>query len=201
MNGQIFGDVHVENVAGPVSVHTRITDVQIAELPGDLNFDQDDLRVNQSKGLVHVVTRSKDIDLNQIYGDSYVEDRDGRVSVEPAGIFNVEAKNNKGDIELTLPPSASATVNGRTHNGDIVTEYGLSISGDEDKAVNGKIGSGQARIDLTSSNGDLRIKKGGALPASPAPPNAPAAPNPPATPNARHLQASPKEVPQQPVIQ
>ncbi len=74
-----------KNISGPVSVHTSITDVQIAELPGDLTFDSDNLRINESKGLVHVVTHAKDIDLSQIYGDSYVEDRDGRISVEPAG--------------------------------------------------------------------------------------------------------------------
>ena len=33
MNGQIFGEVHVENVAGPVSVHTQITDVPALLVP------------------------------------------------------------------------------------------------------------------------------------------------------------------------
>jgi DUF4097 and DUF4098 domain-containing protein YvlB len=200
MSGQIFGEVHIENITGPVSVHTSITDVQIAELPGDLTFDSDDLRVNESKGLVHVVTRSKDVDLNQIYGDSYVEDRDGRISIEPAGPYNVEAKNNKGDVELTLPPNASAKVAGNTHNGEIVTEYGLNISGEEDKAVSGQIGSGQSRIDISSSNGDLRIKKGNAFPPAPSVANAPQAPAPSAGPNARHLKA-PKAPPEQPVTQ
>jgi DUF4097 and DUF4098 domain-containing protein YvlB len=179
--------VHLENIAGPVSVHTSITDVQIAELPGDLTFDSDSLRVTESKGMVHVVTRSKDIDLSQIYGDSYVENRNGRISVEPAGAYNVEAKNNKGDVELTLPPNATGTVDGRTHNGDIVTEYGLSVTGDEDKSVTGKIGSGSSRIVLSSSNGDVRIKKGPAFPAAPVVPSAPVAPGTPAPPNARHL--------------
>jgi DUF4097 and DUF4098 domain-containing protein YvlB len=186
-NGQIYGEVHLENIAGPVSVHTSITDVQIAELPGDLTFDSDSLRVTESKGMVHVVTRSKDIDLSQIYGDSYVENRNGRISVEPAGAYNVEAKNNKGDVELTLPPNATGTVDGRTHNGDIVTEYGLSVTGDEDKSVTGKIGSGSSRIVLSSSNGDVRIKKGPAFPAAPVVPSAPVAPGTPAPPNARHL--------------
>ena len=45
-----------------------------------------------------------------------------------------------------------------------MTEYGLAISGDEDKSVTGKIGSGQSKIELSSSNGDLRIKKGPAFP-------------------------------------
>jgi DUF4097 and DUF4098 domain-containing protein YvlB len=155
------------------------------------------MRVNESKGLVHVVTRSKDIDLSQIYGDSYVEDRNGRIAIEPAGPYNVEAKNNKGDVELTLPPNAAGTVDGRTHNGDIVSEYGLAISGNEDKSVSGRIGPGNARIVLNTSNGDLRIKKGTAFPAAPVVPNALA---PPAPPNARHLKA-PKVPPPQPVAQ
>ncbi len=201
INGDMFGEVHVENVTGPVSVHTSRTDVQIASLPGDLTFDSDNLRVNQSKGLLHVVTRSKDIDLNQIYGDSYVENRDGSITITPAGTFSIEAKNNKGDIELTLPPNASANVSGRTHNGDIVNEYGLSITGEEDKSVSGKIGSGQARIDLSSSNGDLRIKKGPALPSAPSVANTPTAPEPPVPPNAKHLKAPTKELPAQPVTQ
>jgi len=200
INGQIFGEVHVENITGPVSVHTSITDVQIAALPGDMTFDSDNLRVNESKGLTHVVTHSKDIDLNQIYGDSYVENRDGRIAIEPAGVFSVEAKNSKGDVELTLPPNASANVSGRTHNGDIINEYGLNISGEEDKSVSGHIGSGTARIDLTSSNGDLRIKKGPALPAAPSVANAPSVPTPPAPPNAKHLKP-PSAPPAEPVTQ
>lgn len=199
VNGDMFGEVHIENISGPVGVHTSRTDVQIAALPGDFTFDSDNLRVNESKGLVHVVTRSKDIDLNQIYGDSYVENRDGRIAIEPAGAFSVEAKNNKGDIELTLPPNASANVSGRTHNGDIVNDYGLTISGEEDKSVSGRIGSGQAKIDLSSSNGDLRIKKGSAMPPVPNVANAPSVPAPPAPPNARHLKAPP--TPAEPVTQ
>jgi len=201
IHGDMFGEVRVENVTGPVSVHTSRTDVQIASLPGELTFDSDNLHVNESKGLVHVITRSKDIDLNQIYGDSYVENRDGRIAIEPAGVFSVEAKNNKGDVELTLPPNASANVSGRTHNGDIVTEYGLDIRGEEDKSVSGKIGSGQAMIDISSSNGDLRIKKGPALPSAPSVSSAPGVPTAPVPPNAKRLKAPPKDLPAEPVTQ
>jgi hypothetical protein len=103
-------------------------------------------------------------------------------------------------VELTLPPNGSGTVDGRTHNGDIVSEYGLTISGDEDKSVSGRVGPGSARIVLNTSNGDLRIKKGPAFPAAPVVPNAPVAPGTPAPPNARHLRA-PKVPPPQPVAQ
>jgi DUF4097 and DUF4098 domain-containing protein YvlB len=193
-SGEILGDVHLENVSGPVHLHTSVTDLQVAELPGDLTLNSDDLRVTEAKGQVRVVTHSKDVDLSQISGDITVEDRDGRIAVEPAGNFSVDAKNSKGDVEVTLPPSASATVDGRTRNGDIFTEYGLPIAGEESKTVSGKIGSGGSRIVLSTDNGDLRIKKGSAFPAAPP---APAAEAPP---NAPHLKA-PKAPPAQPVTQ
>jgi DUF4097 and DUF4098 domain-containing protein YvlB len=196
-NGEILGDVHMESVAGPVHMHTSVTDLELAELPGDLTLDSDDLRINEAKGQLRVVTHSKDIDLSQIYGDTTVEDRDGRIAVEPAGAFAVDAKNSKGDVEVTLPADASATVDGHTRNGDIVSEFDLKISGDESKTVSGRIGSGKARITLSADNGDVRIKKGSD---APPPPDTATMPKPPAPPNAPKLKAS-KALPAQPVTQ
>jgi len=159
-SGEIFSGLHMESVQGPIHMHTSVTDIEVAELPGDLTLDSGDLRVNEAKGPVRVVTHSKDIDLNQIYGDINVETRNGRIAIEPAGAYSVDAKNNKGDVEVTLPPNASATVSARTHNGDIVTDYELPISGDQNKSLNGRIGAGTTRISLDAQNGDVRIKKG-----------------------------------------
>ena len=135
------------------------------QLPGDLTLNSDDLRVTQAKGQVRVTTHAKDVDLSQIYGDTYVDDRRGQISIEPAGNYNVEAKNGKGDVEITLPPNASASVDGHTHNGDIVSDFGLSINGDESKTVSGRIGAGQAKVSLSADVGDVHIKKGSGFPA------------------------------------
>jgi DUF4097 and DUF4098 domain-containing protein YvlB len=199
-SGEILGDVHIENVTGSIHLHTSVTDLQVAQLPGDITLNSDDLRVSEAKGTVHVITRAKDVDLNQIYGDTTVEDRDGTISVEPAGVYAVDAKNGKGDISLTLPPNASATVDGRSRNGDIVTEFALPVIGEENKTVNGKIGSGASKIVLSADNGDVRIKKGSAFPATPPAPAVAAAPNAPPAPNAPHLKA-PKPLPPHPVTQ
>jgi DUF4097 and DUF4098 domain-containing protein YvlB len=199
-SGEILGDVHIENVSGSIHLHTSVTDLQVAELPGDITLNSDDLRVSEAKGTVHVITRSKDVDLNQIYGDSTVEDHDGTISVEPAGVYAVDAKNGKGDIELTLPPNASATVDGRSRNGDIVTDFALPVSGEENKTVSGRIGSGAVKIVLSADNGDLRIKKGSGFPATPPAPSIAAAPKAPPAPNAPHLKA-PKALPPRPVTQ
>jgi DUF4097 and DUF4098 domain-containing protein YvlB len=177
-SGEIFGDVHMESVHGPLHLHTSKTDLDVAELPGDLTMDSGDLRINQAKGQVRVVTHSKDIDLNQVYGDSYVETSNGRIAVEPAGPYSVDAKNNKGDVEVTLPPNASASVNVRAHNGEIISDYSLPATSGENKAATFTIGSGASRIVLSASNGDVHIKKGPAFPSAPSSvaPNQPKAP-------------------------
>lgn len=194
LSGEIFGDTYIKNVSGDVHLHTSVTDLQVAALPGDLTLNSDDLRLNEAKGPVRVTTHSKDVDLSQIYGDSYVENRDGSISVEPAGAYGVEAKNSKGDVELTLPPDASATVEGHARNGDITTEFALPVTGDENKTVTGRIGSGKSKIVLNADNGDIHIKKGSGFPSAPAAHKA-AAPL-----HARHLKA-PKALPAQPVTQ
>lgn len=203
VSGDIFGDAHLENITGPIKVRTSRTEIDLVSLPGDVTLDSDDLRVNEATGTVHVATQSKDVDVNQVYGDSYVQNRDGTISVEPAGAYSVDARNAKGDVEVTLPPNGAGTVDGHTHNGDVVSDFALTVSGDEDKTVAGKIGSGGPKIYLSTDNGDLHIKKGSAFPATPPPPAsaagaAPAAPQPPA--DGRHLKAN-RTLPAQPVTQ
>ena len=181
-------------MTGQIHLHTSVTDLDVATLPGDLTLNSDTLRVTEAKGQVRVTTHSKDVDLSQMYGDSYVEERDGRIAIEPAGNYTVEAKNRKGDVELTLPPNASATVNGSTRNGDIVTDYPLAVSGDESKTVSGKIGAGGPKVTLTAENGDIHIKRG-----DEAPPPPPAVAGPGSS-SAPHLKA-PKAPPPPPVTQ
>lgn len=201
-SGEILGDVHIENTGGPIHLHTSVTDLQVGSLIGDLTLNSDDLRVTEAKGQVRVTTHSKDVDLSEIYGDTYVEDRDGRISIEPAGNYAVEAKNSKGDVELTLPPNASATVNAHTRNGDIESDFTMpSIGDDENKMVTFQIASGGSRVALNTDNGDIHIKKGSGFPATPPPASTsgtePAAPESPKTP---HLK-TPKPIPPQPVTQ
>jgi hypothetical protein len=89
--------------------------------------------------------------------------------VEPAGAYSVEAKNNKGDVEVTLPPNASAIVNARTHNGEIVSDYPIPATDGANKLATFTIGSGTSRIVLNANNGDVHIKKGPGFPSAPTP--------------------------------
>jgi DUF4097 and DUF4098 domain-containing protein YvlB len=196
-NGDIPGDVSMENVTGPVHLHTSVTTLDAAALQGSLTLNDDDLRIAGARGDVHVTTHSKDVDLSQIAGDIRVEDRDGAIRIAPVGNYNVDAKDSKGDIEITLLPNASATVSGQTHNGDVVTDLPIAFSGSENKSFTARIGGGAAHITLSTDNGDLRIKKASATDSTAAAPAAKADQN---APNERHLKSS-KQLPAQPVTQ
>ena len=145
------------------------------------------------------MTHSKNVDLSQIYGDTYVEDRDGNISLEPAGTYNIDAKSTsgKGDIELSLPPNASASITAYTHNGDILSDYPVSLPEGESKKAAFSVGSGGAKISLSTDVGDVRIRKGSGFPPAPSVSSNP--PKPPTPPNAPHLKA-PKN-PAEPVTQ
>ena len=204
-NGEIFGPVHMESMSGPIKLHTSVTELEVAKLPGDLTLDSDDLHVTEAEGSVRISTHAKDVDVSQVYGDTSVDNRDGRISIEPAGVYAITATDNKGDVEITLPPNGAGVVDGHTHNGEVVDDFDLSVNGDEDKTVTGRIGAGGPRISLNSTNGDLHIKKGPTYPPPPpATPAAPAAaakaPPAPAAPGAPHLKSS-KALPQQPTAQ
>jgi len=200
LNGEFFGETHLENVGGSVHLHTSVTDLDAGSLPGEITLSSDDLRVNEARGPVRVTTHSKDVDLNQIYGDVSVENRDGRIAVEPAGNYSVDAKNSKGDVEVSLPPNVSASVNANTHNGDIVSDYAIPSSEGENKTAVFTLGSGGARIVLSASNGDVRIKKGSGFPVAPPVASVPKVVKTPAVPNAPKLKTS-KALPPHPVTQ
>jgi len=204
IEGDYTGDTHLERAGDTVHFHSSRTDMELARLPGDLSLNGDSLHATQVVGPVRVVcSRSKDIEMSQVYGDTFIEDRDARVELDMAGSFPVEVKNEKGDVEVSLPPGASQTVDAHTHNGDIVSDFPLSISGDDDKTMTGAIGKGGPKLVLSTAHADLRLRKGDDVPplsTLTAPPKAPAAPRAPASPNVPHLKAS-KQTETAPVTQ
>jgi DUF4097 and DUF4098 domain-containing protein YvlB len=199
IQGDYTGDTHLERVDQTVHFHSSRTDLEFARLPGDMSLDGDSLHATQVVGPARVIcSRSKDIEMTQIYGDTRIEDKNARVELGMAGSYNVDVKNVKGDVELALPPGVGASVDAHTRNGDIVSDFPLEISGDENKTMTGTIGKGGPKITLSTEHADLRLRKGDEAEALPplkpvppvpnttkqgAAPKAPVAPNAPKVPH------------------
>jgi DUF4097 and DUF4098 domain-containing protein YvlB len=198
LDGEFFGDTHLEQIGSTVHFHTSRTDLDIPRLGGDLTMDSSDLTASQIMGPVRVTTRSKNIDLSQVAGDIRIDNSDGDVNVTAAvPLGNVQIANRSGALTLTVPEDANFSINASTtEDDDLENDFSLqtSTSGDR-KSLGGAVGHGGVRLDLTTSHGNLELKKGSALPLPPAPPS-PAAPKAPA----KHFKA-PKGAPPQPAAQ
>jgi DUF4097 and DUF4098 domain-containing protein YvlB len=65
-----------------------------------------------------------------------------------------------GGITIHLPANASADVRANTVNGDIVTEFPLMVTGRlGPRRLNGTIGTGGRRLELSTVNGTIRLRK------------------------------------------
>jgi hypothetical protein len=73
---------------------------------------------------------------------------------------SIEAKTTNGSITLRLPPSIQADVKAVTSNGSITTDFDVALEGArQHNRLEGTIGSGGPHLDLTTSNGSIRLLK------------------------------------------
>ena len=69
-------------------------------------------------------------------------------------------KTVNGSITLTLPSSTSADVRAGTVNGDIETDFALTVTGKfSRRRLNGTIGGGGHTLEMETVNGSIRLRK------------------------------------------
>ncbi len=188
MDGEFFGDTHLEQMSGPIHFHSSRTSIDLPRLGGDLTLDSDDLTANQTGGPARIVTRSKNIELTQAAGDLHIDDSDGDVNVTAAApLGNVEIENRSGGLILSVPENANFSVSASTtDDSDLQTDFPLQVTSNGDrKQMSGTVGSGGVRLDLTTTHGNLELRKGSAEIVRPTPPTPPEAPKGPV----KHLRA------------
>jgi Putative adhesin len=218
LDGDFFGDTHLERIEAPVHFHSSRTDIEVGRIAGDLTLDASDLHIQQAQGPLKIVTRSKAIDCGQVYGDVHVENSNGDVTVTSGSpLGTVYINNRHGSINMGVPPEAGFTVEANTSNGDISSDFDLTKSGgDSSHVLTGQVGKGGPKITLASDQGDIHLSKAEAFPALPPlpplpplpgikgtlphPPNTLKAPPAPPAPGVKHLRA-PQGVNEQPAVQ
>lgn len=174
-NGDIFGPIHFEHIRGPIKLHTSRTVFQMARLDGEAELNEDDMTTSQAVGPVLLNTRNRNITLDRIAGDVSVTNSNGTVDLTNAPpLGNVTIENRSGDVTVTVPEHASFVVQAETTNGDLDNDFSLDSHGtDTHKSINGTIGKGGPLLRLTTSHGDLELKKASVMPLPPTPPMPP----------------------------
>lgn len=113
--------------------------------------------------------------------DASVSTVNGSVSVQTAGFAEGETVNGdvdvvmgridsdkslsfstvNGSVDVTIPANAALDVRANTTNGDITTDFPLTVSGRfGPRQLKGTIGGGGRSMSLTTVNGNIKIHKG-----------------------------------------
>lgn len=161
LDGDFFGDVHLEKLAGATHLHSSRTDIQLAGLPGSVSLDGDDLTMENAKGPVMVGTAAKDVALRGVKGAIRVRNSNGSVTVKalsPLGAVDIQ--NSNGNVKLTLPADADFSIQATADDGEIHTDFKLPTQNNNDRTtVSGEVGGGGPQIKITAEKGDITIKK------------------------------------------
>jgi len=161
LNGDFFGDVHLEKISGPMRFHSSRTDCQAAKLSGSMSLDGDDLTINNAVGPIAVTTHAKDITLHRVSGDLNVHNSDGSVEVsaaDPVGAMNIENRN--GSVQITLPADAKFSVQATATDGEVHSDFNLPTQNtDSQSTLSGSVGSGGPMVRIVAEKGDITLHK------------------------------------------
>jgi DUF4097 and DUF4098 domain-containing protein YvlB len=178
MRGEFFGDSHFERIRGPVKFHTSRTDFQLGRLDGQVDISSGAaLQTSEAVGPLTLTTHSRNVTLDRIAGDISVTNRNGSVDVTSAPpLSNVTVENRNGSVSVTVPEQSSFAYQFDASNGDIESDFSqinVPDGGMQKKTISGNVGTGGPLLRITTSQGDVSIKKGSILPLPPTPPAPP----------------------------
>jgi DUF4097 and DUF4098 domain-containing protein YvlB len=186
MEGEFFGDAHLEHLAGPVGFRTNRTQFTMAKLDGMVDISPDEeLTGSQIVGPTELHTRSRNIALERLTGNVEIVNSNGTVDLTNASpLGNISVENQKGEVTVTVPDHTGISIEAQTKDGAIQDD--LANYSESEKMVNthsATIGDGSAHLVIHNTHADINIHKGLVEPPSPPAPPAPIASQPtPASP-------------------
>jgi len=176
--------IHVSEGVGPSRLKTSNGAIHVEDLKGSLDAETSNGRVELANVSGDVVAHTSNgrIQTEGFLGSLDASTSNGSIRAEVArGTRDVRAQTSNGPIELTLPadftadlhahtsnggitlhlPSAiNAHVSAHTSNSSINCEFDVRTQGSLSKhELNGEIGAGGPLLDLSTSNGSIRLLK------------------------------------------
>lgn len=169
---KIAGDVTITGNSGAVELSDIGGQVQVTANSGDVTLDKikDDIRLQTGSGALEITdpggkleanTGNGDITIRGAKGDVRVHTSSGDVSVDgnPGAMNYWDFHTVSGDVVLQVPSDASFRLYARSNSGQIQAEVPVSMEGSSGKhEFRARIGDGKARVEVTSSSGDISLK-------------------------------------------
>jgi DUF4097 and DUF4098 domain-containing protein YvlB len=178
-----YADITVDGVQGPISAETVNGEVNVRGGKGiiTLHSIQGSVTLADASGRIEVNSVNEDVELTNVSGEIKVETTNGGVTLTGIQSSSVDAGtingdviyegtvndggsysfgSHNGDISVSIPERANVTITTATANGDIDASFPLTMTGTSTKHRRTfKIGSGSARMELESFQGDIRMRR------------------------------------------
>ena len=161
----VNGEVNVRGGKGIVTLHSIQGGVTLADASGriEVNSVNENVELTNVSGEIKVETtngevsltgiKSSSVDAGTINGDVFYEG-----TVTDGGSYSFGSHN--GDITVSVAEGANVTITAATANGDIDASFPLPMTqGPGKHRKTFKIGSGSARMELESFQGDIEMRR------------------------------------------
>jgi DUF4097 and DUF4098 domain-containing protein YvlB len=142
------GGIRITDAAGPARIRTSNGGIRIAGLTGALE--------------AHTSNGGITADLDKVDGEIKLETSNGSIEVRlPQSLRDgVRAHTSNGGITVRLPEAVDARISARTSNAHVTSDFDVRMQGEIDRHhMEGVLGKGGPLIDLSTSNGSIRLAR------------------------------------------
>lgn len=172
-------DVSIRTVRGSVRVSGGDGRVSASSVEGAVTIEgargmieatsvNQGVRVSDANGQVHAEAVNGNVRLERVQASDVVASTvNGRIDfdgpIRDDGSYRFSSHN--GRVTITVQEGANATVSVSTYNGNFATDFPVSITGmGSDRRFTFVLGTGSARIDASSFNGNVELRRPGQPP-------------------------------------
>jgi Putative adhesin len=160
------GTISVQGLHGALDAQTSNGAVELTGVEGDVMAHTSNGRIHADRvlGNFEAVTSNSSIraEITRANSPIHVESSNGPIELAlPEGLgYSLRAHTTNSSITLRLPESLNAHVIAHTSNSSITTDFPASMQGEISKRdMDAVIGAGGPMIDLSTSNGPIRLAK------------------------------------------
>lgn len=130
----------------------------------DIELVNGNVKVTGVTGYLSLGTVNGSITATGMTGNAWVETINGNLDLsfdKMSSGQSVDLESVNGVVILRIPADANAQVDAETLNGNVSSDFGLTVEKGEwvGRSMEGLLGSGGARISIETVNGNIEIKK------------------------------------------
>ncbi|HKW40730.1 MAG TPA: DUF4097 family beta strand repeat-containing protein [Gemmatimonadales bacterium] len=182
----VYTDISVDGVQGEITAETVEGAVKVSGGAGTVSLKsvQGEVTLEKARGRIDLNSVNEAITARDISGDLSVETVNGDITLTQIESANTEASTvngtivydgaikdggryrfstHDGDLRVSVPERANVSVSVSTFDGDFSACFPVQLNRKSKHRFDFTIGSGSARLELESFNGDIKICRPGAV--------------------------------------